>query len=235
MLTVCCFKWRPFEGYRSEYAPETVHVLKSMVSRHYTDPFRFVCITDDPTGLNGIETVPLWNDYADIPHPSSPGKHPSCYRRLKVFAPEMRAILGKRFVVMDLDCVILGDLRPLWNRPEDFIGLAGTQPPTTFNGSMFLMNAGARPRVWQDFNPTFSPINAQKAGHYGSDQAWISYILGPREARWTTADGVFSYRLHVAPAKGRVPKGAKLVFFNGKKDPWSPEIRGMDWIEQHYH
>lgn len=234
MLSVVTWRWKPIEGYRSTFAPETVNVLRRMVARHYPDPHRFICCTDDPRGLDAdIEIVPLWDDHAMVPHPSSP-MQPSCYRRLKAFAPEMREIFGPRFVSMDLDCVITGDLRPLWNRPEEFVGLAGTQPPTTFNGSMLLMTAGARARVWNEFHPVYSPKNARRAGHYGSDQAWISYILGPDEARWTPADGVYTYRLHVAPREGRLPEDARIVFFSGKKDPWSADVRELDWVQQHW-
>lgn len=237
MLSVVTFKWKPFPGYRSTFGPENVNVLRLMVARHYPDPHRFICVTDDARGLDpAIEVVPIWRDHADLKHPTNP-MQPSCYRRLKVFAPEMGEVLGKRIVCIDLDCVIVGDLRPLWNRREEFVGLAGmASPTTTYNGSMFLLTAGARPRVWTDFNPPYSQKNARAAGHYGSDQAWLSYILGPKEARWTTADGILSYRLHVAPSPqcGRLPKGARVVVFNGKKDPWSPEVRQYDWVQQHY-
>jgi hypothetical protein len=234
MLTVACWRWRPREGYRSSYPPETVHTLQRMVARHYPAPHRFLCITDDPAGLEGVETLPLWDDYADLPHPSNP-MQPSCYRRLKAFDPTLRHVLGPRLVSLDLDCVILDDLRPLWDRPEDFVGWAGTtKPVTAFNGSMWLLTPGKRSKVWTDFNPAYSPGLAKRAGFYGSDQAWLSYVLGTGEARWSTRDGVFSYRLHVAPQRGRLPDNARIVFFNGKCDPWSPEVGGLDWIRAHY-
>lgn len=234
MLSVVTWRWKPREGYRSTFGPETVNILRRMVARHYPDPHRFICCTDDASGFDPeVEVVPIWQDHADLPHPTSPS-HPSCYRRLKAFAPEARAWFGKRFVSIDLDCVIMGDLRPLWNRGEPFVGLAGTQPPTTFNGSMFLLTAGARSKVWTDFNPRFSPGLARKAGHYGSDQAWISYALGEGEARWTPKDGVYSYRLHVAPVGGRLPADATIVFFNGKSDPWSDGPKRLEWVQKNY-
>jgi len=234
MLSVVCWKWQPFHGYRSTYTAETVNVLKRMVERHYPDPHRFVCVTDDPRGLDpGVCVVPMWNDHANLSHPSSP-LHPSCYRRLKAFAPDIQAVFGPRFVSVDLDCVIVDDMRPVWNRTEDFVGWGGTtKPASSYNGSMFLMTAGARPKVWRDFNPKYSPGIAKTAGFYGSDQAWISYCLGAQEARWTVDDGVYSYRLHIAH-HGRLPANARVVFFNGKKDPWSPELSGLPWIQQHY-
>lgn len=235
MLSVVCCRWKPREGYRSTFGPEVVNTLKLMVDRHYKDPHRFICCTDDATGIDpDVEIVPIWNDYADLQHPHN-HTHPSCYRRLKLFAPEMGKVLGERFVSVDLDCVIVDDLRPVWNRTEDFVGWGGTTHPlSSYNGSMFLMTAGARPHVWRDFHPKTSPVLAKQAGFYGSDQAWMSYCLGKSEARWSTQDGVCSYRLHVAPAGGRLPKDARVVFFNGKCDPWSPGPQTLGWIREHY-
>jgi len=231
-LTVCCFKWKT-PGYRSTFGPETVRTLKSMVGRHYPHPHRFVCITDDTTGLDTIETVPLWNDYADLPAPTGP-RNPSCYRRLKLFDPAIRNILGERFVSLDLDCVLLADLTPLWHRPEDFVMWGDTNPKTHYNGSMVLMTAGARKQVWESFDRRLSPTAAMRAGHFGSDQGWISFCLGPGEARWTKADGVYSYRNDIAPS-GRLPGDARAVFFHGRHDPWADDVRRTQtWIDAHY-
>jgi hypothetical protein len=235
VLSIVCWKWKPFEGYRSHFGPESVNTLASMVRRNYPDPHRFICVTDSGKGLHpDIEVVPLWSDHAALPHPHS-HTHPSCYRRLKAFAPEMRALFGPRFVSVDLDCVIVNDLRPLWNRTEPFVGWGGTtQPATSLNGSMFLMTAGVAPDVWRMFHPERSPQLAKRAGFYGSDQAWIGYCLGATAARWSTEDGVYSYRLHVRPQGGVLPANATVVFFNGKQDPWSPGVRDLAWVREHY-
>lgn len=232
-MTVVTWKWNQ-PGYRSTYGPETVNVLRRMVARHYPDPHRFLCVTDDPRGLDsGIGVVPLWDDFPGLGHPQGE-RYPSCYRRLRAFDPQIRSVFGDRFVSLDLDCVIVDDLRPLWNRSEDFVGWAGTHAKNRYNCSMFLMTAGARPQVWEQFNPRQSPLRAQRAGFYGSDQAWISFILGAREARWQDSDGVVSYRLHVQPAGDRLPNGTRMVFFNGKRDPWDAEMMRIEWVRTHY-
>lgn len=52
--TVICLKW----GER--YGPEYVNNLYSMVARNTRRPLRFVCITDDASGLNSeIEIKPM--------------------------------------------------------------------------------------------------------------------------------------------------------------------------------
>lgn len=236
MLSVVCWRWKPHDGYRSTFEPFTVNVLRSMVRRHYSHPHRFICVTDDPKGLDpDIEIVPLWDDFAKVRNPYG-AKHPSCYRRLRAFSAEIADIFGPRFVSIDLDCVITGDLTPLWHRSEDFVMWGETNPKTPYNGSMFLMTAGARRQVWERFDPTTSPTLARNAGCFGSDQGWISYVLGPREARWTRADGVYSFRndLQLTHQK-TLPAGARVVFFHGRYDPWHEYVQTTyPWTKEHW-
>ncbi len=234
-LTFLCWKWKSPQAYRSEFGPESVHVLKRMVERHYHAPHRFVCVTDDAKGLDGIETFPLWNDYADIPNPN--GSHnPSCYRRLKVFAPEAAEWFGERIVSVDLDTVIVNDITSLFDRPEDFVIWGESDFPRSqwYNGSLWMLRIGTRPKVWTKFNPRQSPRIARKAGAKGSDQGWFSYILGPNEATWGRNDGIYSYRKHIAPHGGELPPDAKLVAFHGRVDPWSYAGQQIPWVKEHY-
>lgn len=234
-LTIATFKWKPMSGYRSTFGPETVNVLRRMVDRHYAPPHRFVCITDDPAGLDpGIDVLPLWTDLAHVPSPHG-NKNPSCYRRLRLFSPEMATLLGPRFVALDLDVVITADVAPLWDRPEDFVIWGDTHPTTHYNGSMMLMTAGARRKVWETFDPHRSPRDAMSAGCFGSDQGWISYCLGPGEARWSTKDGVYSYRNHLRQnSPKKLPENARLVIFHGAIDPWSEGGQNNPWVRRHY-
>ena len=235
MLSVVCFKWRPRLGYRSSYGPAQVHTLRDMVRRHYPDPHRFICVTDDPAGLDAnVEVVPLWDDHASVPNPSFPDG-PSCYRRLKVFSPYVAPILGERIVCIDLDVVIVDDLRPLWNRPEPFVGWRDPVRKWPYNGSLFMLDAGARPEVWETFDPATSPGLSSGAGMRGSDQGWMSYVLGWNEAAWTEDDGVISFQREVKKAGGKLPRGARIVVFWGKHDPWSRQAQALSpWIKEHY-
>src|SRR5207253_6395966 len=139
-ISICCFKWKPADGYRSQFGATAVNVLRAMVARHLPHPHRFICFTDDPIGIDPrVEVVPLWDDFSHLPSPHG-GKNPSCYRRLRMFRPDIVDIVGPRFVTMDLDCVITRDLTPLFDRPEDFMmwGDTNPQPGSHYNGSMLL-------------------------------------------------------------------------------------------------
>lgn len=247
-LSVVCFKWQPRAGYRSVYGPAQVNALRSMVARHYPRPHRFICVTDDPAGLHPeVEAVPLWADHAEVPNPSF-RTGPSCYRRLKVFAPDIAPVLGERFVCLDLDVVITGDLRPLFDRKEDFIGWRNPNPLWPLNGSLFMLNAGARPQVWETFDPASSPAKSHAAGCRGSDQGWMSYVLGRDEATWGPEDGVWSYQDELLGRTKRVPltqrqrrqhgalpEGARVVVFHGAVDPWAPVAAQVSpWVKEHY-
>jgi len=205
-----------------------------MVLRGYPQPHRFICVTDDWQGIDpDIEIVPLWTEFADIPNPHGP-KNPSCYRRLKMFDPDIERVFGKRFVSLDLDCVVTGDLTPLWDRPEDIVLYGNTNPQTTYNGSMLLLTAGSRPDVWTLFDPIRSPQQTFAAQQFGSDQGWISLILGRHEAIWTKADGVYSFRNDLRRDPGNLPEDCRVAIFHGRFDPWSPEIQKLAWVKTHY-
>lgn len=233
MLNVITWLWST-PGYRSQFKARHVNIFAAMVSRHLHSPHRVCCVTDIPDGIDpSVTVIPAWNDFAEIRSPY--GAHqPSCYRRLRAFHPEIGKVFGERFVMLDLDTVIVGDVTPLWDRPEDIVFWGETDPRSFYNGSMQLHRAGCRPRVWTEFDPLTSPAKAKANGNFGSDQGWISYILGPGEPIWTTADGVYSYRVHLRHDPGRLPENARIVMFHGGTDPWSPYAQQWPWVREHY-
>lgn len=235
-LTVVCWRWRPAPNYRSKFPPNSVRILRNMVKRNYSKPHRFVCVCDHPAEIDrDIETIKLWPEWGDIQSPHG-GHNPSCYRRLKMFSPEAKSLFGERFVSLDLDTVVVGDLTPLWDRPEPFVMWGETDPRSWYNGSMLLMSAGSRPQVWDRFNPLTSPKEAKAAGRFGSDQGWISHVLGPGEATWNEADGVYSFRLpqHLNNGAKPLPENARIVMFHGGTDPDSPRAQRHKWVRKAY-
>lgn len=248
MLTFVTFKYRQ-PGYRTTYTAEHVNVLQSMIARNYHAPHRFLCVTDDPEGVVG-ETYPLWDDHRGLVNPSHPTSRPNCYPRLKLFDPDLPVQFGDRFVSMDLDMAITGDITPLFDRPEDFV-IYAPKPDRRYQGSLFLHRRGTRSALWTEFDPVETPKITVKAGFRGSDQAWIRYRY-PNEAIWTPADGVHSY-LYMVPARatraahpvsrwknlpgrtGSLPPGTRLVSFAGQLKPWEELTQqASPWLKEHY-
>lgn len=220
-LTVVTWKWG------TRYTARHVNTLYSMLKRHLHVPFEMVCVTDNPQGINKpVRIVKLWHQLRDLG---------GCYCRLKAFRPEMEREFGRRFVSIDLDCVITGDVTPLLTRSEDFVICRdGLWPATPYNGSMWLMTAGARSQVWDTFTRRESPAKAKKLGYVGTDQAWIAACLGPDEAQWTTDDGVYSYRHHVLKNGGELPEDARIVFFHGRYDPSQADVQRHEWVRENW-
>lgn len=227
--------WPPVPGYRSKFGADEVNKLQRMVKRNADFPHRFICVTNQSRGIDpAVEVVPDREDFADVPAPSG-RRNPSCFRRLRAFAPDIGSVFGSRFVSLDLDMVITGPLRPLFDRPEGFVIITDTNPRTFYNGSMFLLTAGARSKVWETFHPVKSPQLAHANHHHGSDQAWISHCLGKGEATWTKADGVYSFKNHIEANPQHLPDNARVVVFHGNVDPWSNKAQALPWVKRHYN
>jgi len=237
MLPVVVWKWG------KAFRPAHVHAMRNMLARHLKLPHRVVCITDDPAGLDpDIQTIPLWRELRGDGY---------CTVRLKAFHPSMRELIGPRFAWIDLDCVLVDDVTALFARPEDFVICGVELRPQPYNGSLVLMDAGCRPQVYDSFDRGRLERERAAKRYGGSDQAWIAISLGPDEATWSEADGIFTYRDHVAgdgvprpwhqkplipPTGGPLPPGARLVLLNGRRfDPLDRSLRERSpWIAEHY-
>lgn len=230
-LTVVTWLWNREE---SGLGPKHVHALRDMVAKGYGKPHRFVCVTDDPRGIE-CETYPLWDDYKDLKNVHDETL-PSCYRRLKLFSEWAEGVFGVRRVSLDLDAVVTGNLQPLWDRPFPFIGwqVAGTYRERVYQGSMWLIQGEEYRDVWNRFNPEYCPKTAYAAGYGGTDQAWISWFIGERNY-WDGLDGVLNWKTDLTPRMGTLPP-SRIVFFpgdNGK--PWDEKLRQEhDWVAEHY-
>lgn len=241
MLTVVCWKWKARPDWvsksRVEYSAKHVNVLYSMFKRHYHKPFRFVCITDDPTGIN-CETYPLWNDLADAKNPIA--HWVTCYPRLKIFSKEMGEVFGgDRILSLDLDIVIADDITELLEREGDFVGWDAGNKNSQYRycGSMYMFDAGSQSFLYDDFDPETSPQESHDAGFLGSDQAWMCYKLGPDKPVWTKFNGVLSYRndgLSVRSRRKPLPNGTKMVHFHGRHKPWNERPVTHLWVAEHW-
>ena len=219
--------WWAQPGGRTTYTKEHVLTWRDMVRRHLNIPHTFACVTDLVDELDGIKIIAPPRDFENIRIPTWGEKMPQCLRRIAMFRPDAADVFGaSRFVNMDLDCVISDSLDPLFDRDEDFVMYRGTHMSRPYNGSMLMMTAGARPHVYEQFTPE----GAVKAGqmYLGSDQAWISHVLGPGEAVWDAKDGVHAWNSRLNVGKPRI------TFFLQPEKPWSYVAAGDPFCTEHY-
>lgn len=229
MLTILCWFWRQ-PGGRTDYTASHVNTWAAMVRRNIDMPHRLACVTDVPAGIDSaIEIIRPPGDFMDVHLPSWTNGRPQCLRRLSMFRPDAARLFGHRFVSMDIDCVIGGKLDPLFRREEDLILFKGSRPQQPYNGSMMLITAGCRPKVFTEF----THAGAIKAGQQfvGSDQAWLSYKLGPDERKWDERDGVWRYGAQYQTRPASTPE-PRILFYPGKIKPWTA---GQDaYTRKHY-
>ena len=238
-LTVHCYLWREVGG--RDYRPEHVATLARMVKRHLTAPHRFICITDEPGDYGAdVDVVPLPEEalaLAEIRTPEG-AQFPSSYRRLWSFSREA-AVLGERLLMLDVDCVITGDITPLVERDDDFTGWrprrAWGRDQKRLGGGTWLLRAGSKAQVWDTFrtDPMRAIQRAREAGHRGSDQAILSWMLYDEQHIWPADCGIYASQDMLRPSRHAVlPRDARIVHFNGHSKPWA--CKRIPWVAEHY-
>ena len=231
-LVIAAFKW----GHK--YTTEHAVRLRNAFRRNLTLPHDFVLISDRPdTEDSSLDVLDLRNEiWTKTANTRCMGQ------KLAVYNAAMRDVLGSRFVLSDLDNVIVGNCDALFDRPDDFVIAATPQGPLYYNSSLTLMTAGARRKVYDDWTPAKYnkhglALSRRSGVPHGciSDEGWVMAWLGPGEKTWTKADGVYYYRRHIAPSGG-LPTGAKVVIMNGKQwDPAKPRWQEKSpWIREHW-
>lgn len=235
LLTFVCWKWLQIPGAPNAlkkctpFISRHVNILYDMLERNLSIPFRLLCVTDDPEGIRSdVETISLWDDYRSMG---------GCFTRLKVFEKGFD-LFGSRFISIDLDCVILGDITNLFLRGEDFVIWKPTptrQRRALYCGSLFMMDAGARPQVHEKFDPeTFKP-NSRNRYPGGTDQIHMSRTLCGNEAYWGWEHGIYNFGSDIWKVKRRLPENARIVFFNGQFSPDDRDLQNRySWIKENY-
>jgi hypothetical protein len=211
------------------YAEHYVIRLAAAVHRNLNEAHRFICFTDSPRGINGINQF-------QIPNPELTAR-PGCFARLRLFDPALQERVGikpgDRVVNLDLDLVVTGNLDPLFDRKDDFTILQGinTTNPCPYNGSIWMMKAGARPDVWADF----SLENYTRLGvpfhSIPDDQGWFQYKM-PDAGSWGPADGVYGFKKLGWPSGDALPENARVVAFPGWRDP--VKFEHIKWVKDNW-
>lgn len=212
MANVICMKWG------TKFGPEYVNRLHSMVTRHLSIPHRFVCFTDDPSGLNpGIEAKPL--PPMDLP----PGKERG-WRKLSTFQDPLSDLTGPT-LFLDVDIVIVGSLDDFFSHPGEFLIIHDWARPwrITGNSSVYRFEAGAHPDIFRYFIENIDRVKSEVR----HEQAYLSREMHkkgllrywPKE--WCVSFKgscipMFPINLFKVPTP---PKDARIIVFHGSPTP----------------
>lgn len=252
MISVVTYLWRG----KREFRPAYVNALARMVRQHLPEKHRFICVTDFTEEFAPeVEVIPMPKAAMAMSQIVTPEREhfPSSYPRLWTFSREARKVLGERVLLLDIDLVIIRDLRPLLKIDADFVGWNLRPPegcPPRLGGGTWLHRPGTRTHVWEEFvaNPQFAINAARNAGYRGSDQAWMSYQLKD-EQRWPEPSGIYCAQDWLKPSTRKirvpiysmklkrrlrgqfrwyypelkVPGDAIILHWNGSSKPWDSQ------------
>ena len=213
-VTVLCMKWG------SKYGPEYVNRLYAMVARRLGQPFRFVCLTDDPAGVGP--------DVACAPLPRLPPlAQPKERGWLKIgsFAPEVAELAPSATLYLDLDVVITGPLDDFFRGPEGFPMIRDWYHPLRVvgNSSVYRYRPAERVDIFESFCRDADAI----VGRFRNEQEFLTdYLVQRGELSFWPKAWCPSYRvgcLPLWPARlweaPRRPNDARIIVFHGEPKP----------------
>jgi hypothetical protein len=151
-VNVLCIKWG------TKYPSEYVNRLARGVRRCLTLPHRFVCLTDDPAGIDDdIETKPLVEEL------------PGWWNKVALFKPHIHDLRGT-LLYLDLDMVVIRNIDELFSYPGEFAAFETLRRQGEFASALLRFEIGAQRRVWELFEPRAKWVMREIYG----DQNWIN-------------------------------------------------------------
>lgn len=200
-----------------------VNRLHRAVARNLNRPFRFLCFTEDPSGLDaGIEAFPL----PDVRMPDSHYYTP--WMKLGLFQTGMGNMQGE-CLFLDLDLLIIDNIDCFFEYMpgkrciiHNWIQghLVFKKRPDIGNSSVFRWTAGTTQFIVDKF---YAEADWAMA-NFRPPQTYLTYGLGEKyywPAEWAT-----SFKRHAIPTfplnllkMPQIPPGTRILVFHGFPDP----------------
>ncbi len=218
--TIICLKWGHV------YGPEYVNRLLRGVSGALTPPFRFVCFTDNPAGIDPAVEV------RDIQSLTFTPTLSRIWWKLAVSHPG--AGLSGRCLFLDLDIIVCAGLDDFFSLPGRFCIIRNwierrkrifRPRPKIGNSSVFRFDAGE----WSGIVEQFLQDPRAAKENFPTEQAFMTHAVGLKNIVWWPEEWVRSYKFHchrifplnwVVPPK--IPEGTRILAFHGH--PKMPEV-----------
>lgn len=235
LVNVLCMKWGV------KYPAEYVNKLRSAVARNLALPHRFVCLTDDASGLDpSIETFPIPAMPVDISGPERG------WTKILTFSDRLYDLEGQ-CLFLDLDLLIMQSIDEVFRYPGDVLIIKDwLKRDGTGNSSVYRFEIGKHPQVLQEFIARWPALKQE----YRNEQEFISAVLLKHNALQYWPNGwcksfkrdcmhPFPLSLIKTPSQ---PLDAKFVVFHGHPNPheaiagktgkWYRFMRPTPWIAQ---
>jgi hypothetical protein len=176
-VAVGCVKWG------TRYGADYVNVLYRAVRDHMAYPHRFVCLTNEPEGIDpGVEVMPV----PDIGLDPSEWLKRGCWPKVALFAPGVFAD-DEHVLYLDLDLMIVGGLAAFidllrerpgfytlreWNPIPWRIVPLDWRPDRGSQGSVYVWRAGAQRHIYDHFRRNVDYVRA----NFWSDRFYLPKI-----------------------------------------------------------
>ena len=205
MVTVLCVR------FGTKYGKDYVERLRNMVSRHMTLPYEFVCLTDDPSPIDGVRLVVQPNE----------GYAKGWWHKVHMFDPDLP--LTGRILYLDLDVIVCNSLDKLVQNCAtfDFYGIKDFNRKfhanwNMLNSSVLSWEKGYHPDIWTVFQT--DPRKAQKLH---GDQDWIWNVARTRIKFWPD-EYIMSYKWELRD-RNELDRGNGKIKFKSIRNPIIPK------------
>lgn len=186
----------------NKYGPEYVNVLSRMVKRNLTIPHEFVCLTEDPRGLDAdIRVLPL----------QVKSELHGWWYKIMLFDPQFP--LKGNILFMDLDVIVFRNIDNLFSfHPDKFCIIRDFNRSIRrdwkrMNSSVFRFQSGTCSHVYTEFMQT--PKAHVRRLH--GDQDWIYEKMKDKNFIFWPDEWIQSYKWEMRDRRD-------LVRINGKRN-----------------
>ena len=210
-INIVCMKWG------TKFGPQYVNRLYKMVEKNLTLKHRFICFTDDATGIDaGVEIMPL----PQVIFEDGPERG---WRKLGILSSSLGDLKGQA-LFLDLDILILRNIDDFFKVDGEFLIIKDWDFKNYVgNSSVFRFDIGKHADVLKYFEENRFQIRKQ----FRNEQAYLSYammkkgILKYWDKKWCVSFKrhclkKFPINYFKAP---ELPKDAKILIFHGHPNP----------------
>ena len=182
----------------TKYSFDYVNKLYNMVSRNCTIPYEFVCLTDDPKGIDpNVKIISLPKDLE------------GWWCKPYMYSKDLP--LSGTVLYLDLDVVIAGNIDKLltyqpndWCTVRDFTRVMRPKWQK-YNSSVVRFKVGQLDHVWEDFKKDQKKIQKRLFG----DQDWLWEATRTNQATLYPDSWIQSWKWEVRKSKEFAPGGLK--------------------------
>lgn len=223
MKTILCMKWG------TQYGVDFVNQLYNGVKNNITGDFRFVCLTDDETGLHpDIDALPL----PDIE--LGDARLMSGWRKISSMSPQLKQApynMSGTILFFDVDMIITDNIDDFWTyEPGEFCIIENwTQMGKGIgNSSVYRYELEQMHDIFHDFEKRHAEIYQQ----FDNSQTFFTTSVAKKQAvKWWPESWCKSFKIHCMPHRllrglltPKMPKECKILVFHGPPKPTDAAI-----------